>query len=101
MDLRLLKRAGGGAAPAERDRYLFLETLLAAREQIFLSYVSRDSKTGDELQPSSVIRELQFIMHGFVDADTLQKMTIKHPVSQYDPAYFPEFAAPPTSDHEC
>src|SRR5260370_24957138 len=100
MDLRLLKRAGGGAAPAERDRYLFLETLLAARERIFLSYVSRDAKTGDELQPSSVIRELQFIMRGFVDADTMQKMTIKHPVSHYDPASFPEFSASPPSATE-
>ena len=95
MDLRLLKRIAGDVTPTERDRYLFLETLLAARERIFLSYVARDARTGDQLEPASVIRELQFILRGFVDADTLSKMTIEHPVSQYDLKYFPEFADSP------
>ena len=100
MDLRLLKRSAGDVTPTERDRYLFLETLLAARERIFLSYVARDARTGDELQPASVIRELQFIMRGFVNADTLAKMTIEHPVSQYDLKYFPEFADSPAPECE-
>src|SRR5260370_34468029 len=95
MDLRLLKRIAGDVTPTERDRYLFLETLLAAREQIFLSYIARDARTGDPLEPASVIRELQFILRGFVDPDTLAKMTIEHPVSQYDLKYFPEFADSP------
>ena len=100
MDLRLLKRSAGDVTPTERDRYLFLETLLAARERIFLSYVARDARTGDELEPASVIRELQFIMRGFVDSDTLAKMTIQHPVSQYDLKYFPEFADSPAPECE-
>ncbi len=102
MDLRMLKRRAGDVTPTERDRYLFLETLLAARERIFLSYVSRDAKSGDELKPSSVIHELQFIMRGFVDANALAKMTIEHPVSQYDLEYFPEFAdsPPPESNRD-
>jgi exodeoxyribonuclease V gamma subunit len=102
MDLRLLKRTAGDVTPTERDRYLFLETLLAARERIFLSYVARDARTGDQLEPASVIRELQFIMRGFVDADTLAKMTIEHPVSQYDLKYFPEYASslPPECERE-
>lgn len=92
LDLRLLKRAAGDVTPAERDRYLFLETILAARAQIFLSYIARDAKTGDTLEPSSVIRELQYILRGFVDERTLAEMTIKHPVSRYDLKYFPELA---------
>ena len=100
MDLRLLKRIAGDVTPTERDRYLFLETLLAARERIFLSYVARDARTGDQLEPASVIRELQFIMRGFVDADTLAKMTIEHPVSQYDLKYFPEYASSLPSECE-
>ena len=102
MDLRTLKRSAGDVTSTERDRYLFLETLLAAREQIFLSYVARDAKTGDPLEPSSVIRELQFILRGFVDADTLAKMTIEHPVSKYDLKYFSEYAnsLPPECERE-
>ncbi len=58
LDLRLIRRHAGDVSAAERDRYLFLETLLAARERIFFSWVSRDAQTGDSLEPSSLIREL-------------------------------------------
>jgi exodeoxyribonuclease V gamma subunit len=93
LDLRKLKRAAGDVSPAERDRYLFLETILAARERIFFSYVARNAKTGDELEPSPVIRELQSMLRGFIDEKTLAKLTVKHPISRYDLKYFPEFSA--------
>ena len=92
LDLRMLKRGAGDVTPAERDRYLFLETILAARERIVFSYIARDAKTGDALEPSSVIRELQYMLRGFIDEKTLAKLTVKHPVSRYDLKYFPEFA---------
>ena len=91
LDLRTLKRAAGDVTPAERDRYLFLETILAARERIFFSYISRDAKTGDRLEPSSVIRELQYMLRGLIDAKTLAALTVEHPVRRYDLKYFPEF----------
>jgi exodeoxyribonuclease V gamma subunit len=98
LDLRTLKRAAGDVTPAERDRYLFLETILATRERIFFSYISRDAKTGDRLQPSSVIRELQYMLRGFVDAETLAALTVEHPVSRYALKYFPEFVDGTKSD---
>ncbi len=100
LDLRKLKRAAGDVSPAERDRYLFLETILAAREQIFFSYVARNAKTGDELEPSAVIRELQSILRGFIDEKTLAKLAVKHPISRYDLKYFPEFSAGASSECE-
>jgi exodeoxyribonuclease V gamma subunit len=90
LDLRLAKRRSGDVTPTERDRYLFLETLLAAREKLFMSYVGRDSRTGDRLEPSTLIRELQFILRGYVDLKTLEGMTVEHPVSRYDRRYFEE-----------
>ncbi len=90
MDLRLMRRRAGDVTPTERDRYLFLETLLAARDCVRLSYVARDSKTGDRLDPSSVIRELQFILHGYVSSHTLERLTIDLPFSRYDSDYFPD-----------
>ena len=98
LDLRTLKRTAGDVSPAERDRYLFLETILAARERIFFSYVARNAKTGDELEPSPVIRELQSILRGFIDEKTLAKLTVKHPISRYDLKYFPEFSEAGLSD---
>jgi exodeoxyribonuclease V gamma subunit len=102
LDLRMLKRAAGDVTPAERDRYLFLEAILAAREQIFFSYIARDAKTGDPLEPSSVIRELQYMLRGFIDENTIAKLTVTHPISRYDLKYFPEFAdsAAADNDHE-
>jgi exodeoxyribonuclease V gamma subunit len=100
LDLRTLKRVVGDVSPAERDRYLFLETILAARERIFFSYIARNAKTGDDLEPSPVIRELQNMLRGFIDKKTLDKLTIKHPTSRYDLKYFPEFSADASSDSE-
>ena len=100
LDLRMLKRGAGDVTPAERDRYLFLETILAARERIVFSYIARDAKTGDTLEPSSVIRELQYMLRGFIDEKTLAKLTVKHPASRYDLKYFPEFADRATSDSD-
>jgi exodeoxyribonuclease V gamma subunit len=90
MDLRLARRKAGDVTPTERDRYLFLETLLAARQRICMSYVARDSRTGDQLDPSSVVRELQFILRGYVNGETLDRLTIQHPLSRYDSEYFPD-----------
>lgn len=58
MDLRHARRRAGDVSPAERDRYLFLETLLCARDRLTLSYVARDEQTGDGIAPSAVVQEL-------------------------------------------
>ncbi len=100
LDLRTLRRVAGDVSPAERDRYLFLETILATRERIFFSYIARDAKTGDELEPSPVIRELQGMLRGFVDEPTLEQLTVKHPASRYDLKYFPELDAGASADCE-
>jgi exodeoxyribonuclease V gamma subunit len=100
LDLRTLKRVAGDVSPAERDRYLFLETILAARDRIFFSYIARNAKTGEDLEPSQVIRELQNMLRGFIDKKTFDKLTVKHPTSRYDLNYFPEFSAAASSDCE-
>ncbi len=94
MDLRLARRHAGDVTPTERDRYLFLETILAARERIYFSYVARDTKTGDELEPSSAVRELQFILRGYLKSQTLADLTIKHPLSRYSDEYFADIQPP-------
>ena len=56
LDLRAVQRRAGDVDPAERDRYMFLETLLCTRQRLYLSYVCRDETTGDPLQPSAVVQ---------------------------------------------
>ncbi len=88
LDLRQAHRRAGDVSPAERDRYMFLETLLAARDRIYLSYVARNAHTGETLAPSSVIRDLQFILRSMIGGDAVKRLAIAHPVSAHDPRYF-------------
>jgi len=88
LDLRQTRRQAGDLSPTDRDRYLFLESILAARERIAFSYVARDAHTGDSLEPSTVVRELQFIVGSYLGEPAVQELTINHPVSRYDQSYF-------------
>ena len=94
LDLRLARRRAGDVSASQRDRYLFLETILAARERIFLSWISRDALTGQTLEPSPVIRELKLILRGYLGAAELDRLTTIHPASSYDREYFPDLRGP-------
>ena len=95
LDLRLARRRAGDVTANQRDRYLFLETLLAAREQIVLSYVARDELTGQRLEPSPLIRELRFILRAYLGDDRLDRLTVHHPLSRYSREYFPDLPGAP------
>lgn len=93
LDLRQARRRAGDVSPAERDRYMFLETLLAARDRIYLSYVARNAQTGEALEPSVVIRDLQFILRGMIGGDGVRRLAIAHPVNAHDRRYFADLTA--------
>jgi exodeoxyribonuclease V gamma subunit len=99
LDLRAARRRPGDVSARERDKYLFLETLLSARDRMVLSYVARDELTGEALQPSSVVVELlEMIERGYL-AGAERKLTVEHRLRRYDPAYFPElFERPQKSE---
>jgi exodeoxyribonuclease V gamma subunit len=88
LDLRQLGRHAGDVNPAERDRYLFLETILAARNCLNVSYVARDQITGEALSPSPVIRELEFVLRPYLGPDGVKCLTRHHPLVPWDPQYF-------------
>ncbi len=48
----------GDPNPVQEDRYLFLESLLAARDKFIISYTGRNAKNNDPLQPSVLVQEL-------------------------------------------
>lgn len=91
LDLRWAKRREGDVTARDRDRYAFLELLLGARDQLVLSYVSRDPLTGDALAPSSVVQELlHTLARGYVrDVSALKR---RHPLRRWDERYFPDLA---------
>jgi len=93
VDLRFARRHPGDISPPERDRYLFLESLLAARERITFSWVERDAQTGDRLEPSTTLRELESILRAYLKERLAADLTTSHPVSPYDLDYFPGLRA--------
>lgn len=89
LDLRRARRPGD-VSPRERDRYAFLETVLAARGRLYLSYVAREPVTGEARSPSAVIHELAELLApylGLVPDDALARMRVVHPLHRFDPAY--------------
>ncbi len=68
LDLRNRKRRLGDVTPSERDKYVFLEALLSARQGIHLSWVSRDALTGDTIPPSPVLTQLQTMLRAYLSA---------------------------------
>jgi exodeoxyribonuclease V gamma subunit len=87
--------------PRERDRYAFLELLLATQDRLALSYVSRDPLTGEEMAPSSVVQELLHALgqpgvdHAPAKPETCRPgdagvLRVRHPLRRWDPAYFPD-----------
>jgi len=80
LDLRAARRLPGDVSPREQDLYMFLETLLGARERLVLSYVARDELTGDRLEPSSVILELGDILRrGYLPPAEARKLLDEPP----------------------
>ncbi|MEO1913705.1 MAG: exodeoxyribonuclease V subunit gamma, partial [Myxococcales bacterium] len=58
FDLIAKKRRVGDRTAREDDRYLFLEAILSARQQLIISFVGQSIKDGAELPPSAVVSEL-------------------------------------------
>jgi len=60
MDFDLMKfdRQIGERSARYEDRYLFLETILAVRERLYISYIGQDVVTNEKKAPSIIISEL-------------------------------------------
>lgn len=58
LDLRLANPRWSDRNAHKEQQYFFLETLMAARERLYLSHVGLDEKTGKMIPPSALVREL-------------------------------------------
>jgi exodeoxyribonuclease V gamma subunit len=88
LDLRGARRQAGDVTPRQRDLYMFLETLLSARDRLILSYVARDELTGSPLSPSSIVRELrEIVASGYLGATQTEALFAggeRPPLRRYD-----------------
>ncbi len=79
------------------DRYLFLEAMLSAREQLYISYLGRSVLDDSERAPSVLVRELmEYVarMCSKTEAtekelqDTLEKLVVQQHLQPFHPDYF-------------
>lgn len=93
LDLRREKWQEGDASRRDLDKYAFFQALMAAEDRIYLSYIARDSRTGEELQPSSVVQDLMRMLAQQYLGDQKAAACVRpQPLRRYHPSYFAEFA---------
>ncbi len=91
--LDLLAHAGGvGRSRREEDRQVFLESLLSARDALYLSYSGLSPKDNSESPPSVVVSELLDYLEANYTAETAKSMreqlVVKHKLQAFSPRYF-------------
>jgi exodeoxyribonuclease V gamma subunit len=83
----------GDRSIRDEDRFLFLETLISARENLYISYIGKDMNSGAELNPSIVVSELTEYIEKYYKTDIEGKSIIDyifktHRILSYNPVYF-------------
>ncbi|MDR5900030.1 exodeoxyribonuclease V subunit gamma [Halomonas vilamensis] len=86
----------GDRSRREDDRYLFLEALLSARDQLYISWVGRSQIDNTPLPPSVLVGQLRDHLdagwrfeHG---APLLDTLTTEHPLQPFSRRYFEDSA---------
>jgi len=92
LDLMAKDPRQGDRSRREDDRYLFLETILSARDILYLSYIGRSAQNGTELLPSSLVSELgDYLDAQFATQEKWSsRLLIQHPLHGFSPTYFLE-----------
>jgi len=100
MDFDLMRQdyRPGDRSRREDDRYLMLEALLSAREQLYVSWVGRSIRDNSERPPSVLVAQLRDHLRDGWRAtpdgtDLLHALTQEHPLQPFSAAYFPPRAA--------
>ncbi len=86
FDLTKNKPRQGDRSVTKEDRYLFLESLLAARSKLILSFIGQSFKDNTQLPPSVVLSEL-LDLFSYNGIDT-NKLITQHPLQAYNSKYF-------------
>lgn len=82
----------GDRSRRQDDRYLFLETMLAARERLYLSYTGFSDTDGSIRPPSPVLSELLDHVRATIEPLDNKRFEsifyVKHFLQPFNPAYF-------------
>ncbi|PSF13542.1 exodeoxyribonuclease V subunit gamma [Marinobacter fuscus] len=95
FDLMAQDYRPGDRSRREDDRYLFLEAILSAREQLYISWVGRSIRDDSERPPSVLIGQLQDHLDSLwqvtrqADVPCTRALTTRHPLQPFSRDYFP------------
>lgn len=96
FDLMAKHPRAGDRDEKKEDRGVFLETILSARELLYISYVGRDIHTNQKLPPSPVVNELMdylnryFVLNNQHPKEYLpgDHLLTEHPLQPFSRKYF-------------
>jgi exodeoxyribonuclease V gamma subunit len=90
FDLRAIQPMANDRDIKDNDKHLFLEILLSAKGQLYLSYIGASIKDNSEIPPSLLIEELEdYIITGTGDKGWFEdKIRYKHPLHASSKLYF-------------
>ena len=93
LDLMLKHPRLGDRDQRSDDRYLFLETLMSARDVLHLSYIGEGVRDAKPRNPATPLAELMTVLdqaagvsHG--DDDSKRPWLVRHPLQAFDDRYF-------------
>ena len=98
LDLRRQQRRIGDISVPERNRYLFLELLMAVREKLYISYIAKDLVKDREMQPCAVVHQLLRFVEDCVLAGDAGFRQTAIPLKGESPAYLAPHALNAWSD---
>ena len=91
FDLMAQAPRPGDRSRRNDDKYLFLESLLAARRRLYISYVGQSLQDNSLIPPSVVVSELIDTLqtaYGLPAADPAQPLVTRHPLQAFSRNYF-------------
>jgi len=106
FDLMAQEYRPGDRSRREDDRYLFLEAMLSARQQLYISWVARSIKDDSERPPSVLIGQLRDHLNGHwqlsgdFEVPVAKALTTSHPLQPFSRRYFPASTAINRDDPE-
>ena len=97
LDLMARHRRSGDRGLRDDDRWLFLETVMAARDRLHLSYIGEGVRDGKSRNPAAPLAELMEALdrHAPLQLGAEAEPTkpqrpwwVRHPLQPFDPRYF-------------
>ena len=89
FDRMARQRQVGDRGPRDDDRYLFLETLLAARERLIITYAARDPNDNKPRPPAVPVGDLVDILRAScTTASGSLSLEVSHPLQPFSPRVF-------------